>query len=61
MSGSTQVSREIGVSLSAADFPVEYSAGHPDALQRLRMRSFGVVITKPDSRTGHRCLLPKKL
>jgi DNA-binding NtrC family response regulator len=28
---------------------MEYSAGHADALQRLRMRSFGVVITSPDS------------
>jgi DNA-binding NarL/FixJ family response regulator len=44
-----QVSREIGAALSAADFPMEYSAGHADALQRLRMRSFGVVITGPDS------------
>jgi anti-sigma regulatory factor (Ser/Thr protein kinase)/ActR/RegA family two-component response regulator len=43
------VSREIGDALSAADFPMEYSAGHVDALQRLRTRSFGVVITNPDS------------
>jgi anti-sigma regulatory factor (Ser/Thr protein kinase) len=28
---------------------MEFSAGHADALQRLRMRSFGVVITNPDS------------
>jgi anti-sigma regulatory factor (Ser/Thr protein kinase) len=45
----TQVSREIGDALSAAAFPMEYAAGHADALQRLRMRSFGVVITSPDS------------
>ncbi len=44
-----QVSREIGDALSAAAFPLEYAAGHADALQRLRMRSFGVVITSPDS------------
>ena len=44
-----QVSRKIGDALSSADFPMEYSAGHADALQRLRMRSFGVVITNPDS------------
>src|SRR5215469_11473358 len=44
-----QVSREIGSALSAADFPTEYSAGHADTLQRLRLRSFGVVITNPDS------------
>jgi anti-sigma regulatory factor (Ser/Thr protein kinase)/ActR/RegA family two-component response regulator len=43
-----QVSREIGDALAAADLPMEYSAGHADALQRLRMRSFGVVITSPD-------------
>ena len=42
-----QVSRKIGDALSSADFPMEYSAGHADALQRLRMRSFGVVITIP--------------
>jgi anti-sigma regulatory factor (Ser/Thr protein kinase)/ActR/RegA family two-component response regulator len=44
-----QVSREIGGALSAADFPMEYSAGHADALQRLRARAFGIVITSPDS------------
>src|SRR5215468_6988622 len=44
-----QVSQKIGGALSAADFPMEFSAGHADALQRLRMRSFGVVITNPDS------------
>jgi len=43
------VSREIGDALSATDFPIEYSAGHADTLQRLRVRSFGVVITNPDS------------
>src|SRR5215469_12623418 len=44
-----QVSREIGEALSAADFPMEHSAGDADTLQRLRVRSFGVVITNPDS------------
>src|SRR6516165_3704611 len=43
------LSRKIGDALSSADFPMEYSEGHADALQRLRMRSFGVVITTPDS------------
>src|SRR5215475_2752234 len=43
------VSRKIGDALSSADFPMEYAEGHADALQRLRMRSFGVVITSPDS------------
>ena len=45
----TQVSREIVSALSATGFPMEYSAGHADTLQRLRMRSFGVVITSPES------------
>src|SRR5271156_2811717 len=45
----SQISREIGGALSAAGLPLEYSAGYADALQRLRMRSFGVVITSPDS------------
>jgi DNA-binding NarL/FixJ family response regulator len=44
-----QVSREIGSALCAANFPMEYSAGSADALLRLRMKSFGVVITNPDS------------
>src|SRR5580704_11839238 len=43
------VSREIGDALSAASFPMEYAAGPADALQRLRMQSFGIVITDPDS------------
>lgn len=47
--GEAQVSREIGGALAAGDFPMEYSAGHADALQRLRVRSFGIVITSPDS------------
>ena len=45
----TQVSRDVGGALSAADFPMECSAGHADTLQRLRKRSFGVVVTHPDS------------
>jgi anti-sigma regulatory factor (Ser/Thr protein kinase)/ActR/RegA family two-component response regulator len=43
-----QISREIGIALSAAGLPMEHSAGHADALQRLRLRSFGVVVTSPD-------------
>ena len=42
------VSREIGESLCAASLPVEYSAGNTDALKRLRIRAFGVVITSAD-------------
>jgi anti-sigma regulatory factor (Ser/Thr protein kinase)/ActR/RegA family two-component response regulator len=47
--GDHTLSREIGAKLSAADMPAEYSAGHADALLRLRMRSFGVVITSCNS------------
>jgi DNA-binding NtrC family response regulator len=45
----TQLSRAIGDALSATDFDIELAAGHADALQRLRMRTFGVVITSPHS------------
>jgi len=40
-----EVGREIGAALSAASLPVEYSAGHVDALQRLRAQAIAVVIT----------------
>jgi anti-sigma regulatory factor (Ser/Thr protein kinase)/ActR/RegA family two-component response regulator len=45
----TPVSREVGDALTAAGLPMEYSAGHADTLHRLRIRSFGVVITSADS------------
>src|SRR5215472_15770433 len=45
----SKASREIGDALAAAEFPLEYSAGYADTLQRLRMLSFGVVITSPES------------
>ena len=57
----TQVSREIVSALSATGFPMEYSAGHADALQRLRMRSFGVVITSPDSTVEEDLALLKEM
>ncbi len=44
-----EVSREIGEAIAAAGLPMEFAAGHADALQRLRLRSFGVVLTSPDS------------
>jgi anti-sigma regulatory factor (Ser/Thr protein kinase) len=44
-----EISRAIAGALSAADFPNEYSAGHADTLQRLRSRSFGIVVTSPVS------------
>jgi len=43
------VSREIGTALAAADIPTEYAHGDADALQRLRARAFGVVVTSPES------------
>jgi anti-sigma regulatory factor (Ser/Thr protein kinase)/ActR/RegA family two-component response regulator len=45
----TRVGHEIGAALSEAGIPLEYAAGHAAALQRLRMQSFGVVITNCDS------------
>jgi anti-sigma regulatory factor (Ser/Thr protein kinase) len=45
----SETSRDIGSALSAASIPMEYAAGNADALQRLRLRSFGVIITNPDS------------
>jgi anti-sigma regulatory factor (Ser/Thr protein kinase)/ActR/RegA family two-component response regulator len=43
------VSRDIGEALTNTSLPMEHAAGNADALQRLRVRSFGVVITNPDS------------
>src|SRR6516165_3516218 len=56
-----QVSRETGDALCAANFPTEYSAGHADTLQRLRMRSFGVVITDPESTVEEDLALLKEM
>jgi len=44
-----KVSQEVGSALAAAGLPLEYAAGHVDTLHRLRKRSFGIVITSPDS------------
>lgn len=44
-----KVSQEIGNALAASEFPLEYSAGYADTLQRLRLRAFGVVVTSPES------------
>jgi anti-sigma regulatory factor (Ser/Thr protein kinase)/ActR/RegA family two-component response regulator len=44
-----QVSREIGAALDKEQIPTEQAAGYADALRCLRLRSFGVVITDPDS------------
>jgi anti-sigma regulatory factor (Ser/Thr protein kinase) len=47
--GNSDVSLSIGAALSGGNLPMEYAAGEADALLRLRIRSFGVVITSPDS------------
>lgn len=56
-----EVSRQIGEALKAANFPMEYAAGHADTLHRLRMRSFGVVITDPDSNVDEDLALLEEL
>jgi anti-sigma regulatory factor (Ser/Thr protein kinase) len=43
------MSRSIGDKLTASGIPMEYAAGHADAMHRLRMRAFGIVITNPAS------------
>jgi anti-sigma regulatory factor (Ser/Thr protein kinase) len=43
------VTHEIGDTLSLAGVPIEYAAGPVGALQRLRLLSFGVVITSPST------------
>ena len=55
------VSREVGDSLCAADLPIEYSAGNADALKRLRIRAFGVVITSPDSAIDENLVLLEEM
>ncbi|HTY85348.1 MAG TPA: ATP-binding protein [Silvibacterium sp.] len=40
---------KVGAALEAYDLPHEYSSGHADALLRLVMKSFGVVITDCES------------
>jgi DNA-binding response OmpR family regulator len=44
-----RVVHEVGDLLSASGIPIEYAAGPVGALQKLRLRSFGVVVTSPDS------------
>ena len=43
------VSKGIGDALAGWNCPIEYAAGQVDALQKLRMMSFGVVVTTPES------------
>lgn len=44
----TPVSHEIGELLTGAGLPIEYAAGHIDALHRLRCRMFSVIITSTE-------------
>jgi anti-sigma regulatory factor (Ser/Thr protein kinase)/ActR/RegA family two-component response regulator len=55
------VSREVGDSLCAAGLPIEYAAGNADALKRLRIRAFGVVITGPDSAIDENLVLLEEM
>jgi anti-sigma regulatory factor (Ser/Thr protein kinase) len=41
------ITHDVGDALSSAGILIEYAAGPAGALQKLRMRSFGVVITSP--------------
>jgi len=43
------VSKEIGDVLRGGDFPVDYAAGYVDALHKLRITSYGVVVTSARS------------
>jgi len=43
------VSRAIGNALAGWNFPMEYAAGDAEALNKLRMKSFGVVVTCAES------------
>jgi anti-sigma regulatory factor (Ser/Thr protein kinase) len=44
----TPISHEIGDLLTGAGLPVEYAAGHIDALHSLRCRMFSVIITSAE-------------
>jgi anti-sigma regulatory factor (Ser/Thr protein kinase) len=55
------VSKEIGDALLGWNFPVEVAAGHVDALHKLRMMSFGVVVTSPHSTVPEDLALLKEM
>src|SRR5580704_14006823 len=55
------VGREVGDSLCTAGLPVEYSAGNADALKRLRIRAFGVVVTSADSAIDENLVLIEEM
>jgi anti-sigma regulatory factor (Ser/Thr protein kinase)/ActR/RegA family two-component response regulator len=42
------VTHEVGDLLTAAGLPIEYAAGHIDAIHQLRRGAFGVIITSAD-------------
>ncbi|HMG03536.1 MAG TPA: ATP-binding protein [Edaphobacter sp.] len=43
------ITHAIGDALAGAGLPIVYAAGPVGALQQLRLRSFGVVVTSPDT------------
>jgi anti-sigma regulatory factor (Ser/Thr protein kinase) len=47
--GDHKLGHEIGLALTDSKIPVECTAGYADALQKLRLWSFGVVVTNPES------------
>jgi DNA-binding NtrC family response regulator len=47
------LSDEIGAALKAVDLPLEYAAGHAEALGQLRVQPFSVVITSCESDVEH--------
>lgn len=49
IAGKDPVSREIGDAFVAANMPMEYAEGCVNALHKLRLTSFGVVLTSPES------------
>jgi anti-sigma regulatory factor (Ser/Thr protein kinase)/DNA-binding NarL/FixJ family response regulator len=55
------VSRQIGDALVSSNFPMEYAAGYVDTLHKLRMMSFGVVVTSPHSTVPEDLALLKEM
>ncbi len=55
------VSHTIGDHLTSAGLPLDYAAGNADSLQRLRVRSFGVVITSGDTAIEESLALLKEM
>jgi anti-sigma regulatory factor (Ser/Thr protein kinase)/ActR/RegA family two-component response regulator len=47
--GETEIGRSVGKRLAVAGIPLDFASSGADALSRLRMRSFGVVVTCSNS------------